>query len=80
MTWTVAVTGGKTPYSYVWQFKAVTGGATFVDIDSSINPTAATASLINHAVDATSAGTYRVKVTDGAGATITSVESVLTVA
>lgn len=79
VTWTIEAQDGVTPYTYKWQFKATTGGAVFVDIDSSVNPTAATASLVNHAVAANSAGTYRCIVTDNAGTEITSVESVLTV-
>lgn len=77
VTWTVAVTGGTSPYTYVWSFKGSTGG--YVVIDSSVNPSAATASLVNHAVDSTSAGTYKCVVTDSASGSITSVESVLTV-
>jgi len=79
-TWTVEVQDGETPYTYAWQFKATTGGADWVVIDATVNPSASTASLINHAVEANSAGSYRVVVTDAASNKITSVESVLTVA
>ncbi|MEG1904017.1 MAG: immunoglobulin domain-containing protein [Bacteroidales bacterium] len=77
VTWTVAVTGGTAPYTYVWSYKA--SGGSYVVIDSSVNPTAATASLVNHAVTAESSGTYKCVVTDSASGSITSVESVLTV-
>lgn len=77
VTWNVSVNGGKTPYTYVWSWKGSTGG--YVVIDSSVNPTAATASLVNHAVSASSAGTYKCVVTDADNTTITSAESVLTV-
>lgn len=69
---------GAAPYSYAWYYKAA--GGSYVVIDSTINPTAKTATLVNHAVDSTSAGTYKVEVTDSKAVKITSVESVLTVA
>lgn len=69
---------GATPYSYKWFYKAAAGS--YVEIDSTINPTAATATLINHAVTTASAGTYKCEVSDAKAAKITSVESVLTVA
>lgn len=72
VTWHVDVAGGKAPLTYKWQFKANTVGAAFTDIDSGENPTAKTATLINHAVTAESAGTYKVIVTDGNGTTIES--------
>ena len=65
--WHVDVGGGKAPITYKWQFKANTSGADFVDIDSSANPSAATATLVNHAVDVSSAGTYKVIATDANG-------------
>lgn len=70
-TFTVVVTGGDTPYTYVWHFSDVPGGAGVV-IDASVNPTAATASLVNHAVTAASEGEYWVVVTDDNAHTITS--------
>lgn len=69
VNWHVDAAGGKLPYTYKWQFKANTDGATFVDIDSGANPSAATASLVNHAVTVASAGTYKVIVTDANGTT-----------
>lgn len=72
VVWHVGVTGGKAPITYKWQFKANTSGAAFVDIDSSSNPSAATATLINHAVTAASAGTYKVIATDANGTTVES--------
>lgn len=69
VNWHVDAAGGKLPYTYKWQFKANTDGATFVDIDSGVNPSAATASLVNHAVTVESAGTYKVIVTNANGTT-----------
>lgn len=69
VNWHVDAAGGKLPYTYKWQFKADTDGADFVDIDSGVNPSAATASLVNHAVTVESAGTYKVIVTDANGTT-----------
>lgn len=80
VTFTVEAQDGKTPYTYVWEYKAAAGS--YVVIDATVNPTAATASLVNHVVDATSAGSYRCKVTDSSStpATITSTVCVLSVA
>lgn len=78
VSWTVEVTGGKTPLTYKWQFKALTAGAAYVDIDSTANPTAKTDTLINHAVTDASAGHYKVIVTDAAGTKVES-ESLLAV-
>lgn len=69
VNWHVDAAGGKLPYTYKWQFKANTDGAIFVNIDSGVNPSAATASLVNHAVTVESAGTYKVIVTDANGTT-----------
>lgn len=78
VNWHVDVAGGKAPITYKWQFKANTAGAVFVDISSSVNPSAATASLVNRAVTAESAGTYKVIATDANGTTAES-ESILAV-
>jgi hypothetical protein len=67
VNWHVDVAGGKAPITYKWQFLANTDGAAYVDIDSTANPSAATASLVNHAVEADSAGTYKVIATDANG-------------
>lgn len=72
VTWTVAVTGGTTPYTYQWYWKDIL-------IDSATNPTAITAALTNSAVTPASNGAYKCVVKDNAGATITSVASTLTV-
>lgn len=72
VTFAVVATGGKAPYSYKWYF-----GTTL--IDAAINPSAATASLVNHAVASNSAGDYKVEVTDAAGTKITSKVCALTV-
>lgn len=77
VTWTIIASGGSKPYAYKWYWKGATGG--YVEIDASVNPTAITASLIDHAVTAASSGTYKCEVTDAKGAVATSVESVLTV-
>lgn len=68
--WHVDVAGGKAPFTYKWQFKANTAGAVFADISSSANPSAVTATLTLNDVAATSAGTYKVIVTDANGTTV----------
>lgn len=68
--WHVDVAGGKAPFTYKWQFKANTAGAAFADISSSTNPSAVTATLTLNDVAATSAGTYKVIVTDANGTTV----------
>lgn len=78
VTWHVDIAGGKAPITYKWQFKALTAGAAYVDIDSSANPSAATATLTNHAVTAASAGYYKVIATDANGTKVES-ESLLAV-
>lgn len=70
INWHVDVAGGKVPFTYKWQFKVNTAGATFADISSSANPSAATATLTLNDVTATSAGTYKVIVTDANGTTV----------
>ncbi|WP_312077094.1 phage tail tube protein [Leclercia sp.] len=72
VVWDVEVTGGRLPYTYKWYFASTL-------IDPAINPTAATATLVNRAVTSASAGSYHCVVTDKTGATITSATSVLTV-
>lgn len=78
VTFAIVAKDGVPPYTYVWSYKAAAGS--YVVIDSAINPTAATASLVNSAVTTASSGTYKCEVTDNAGTKITSVECVLTVA
>lgn len=70
INWHVDVAGGKAPFTYKWQFKADTAGAAFADISSSTNPSAVTATLTLNDVAATSAGTYKVIVTDANGTTV----------
>ena len=70
INWHVDVAGGKAPFTYKWQFKANTAGAAFADISSSTNPSAATATLTLNDVTASSAGTYKVIVTDANGTTV----------
>lgn len=72
VVWDVEVTGGRVPYSFAWYYGSVL-------INPAINPTAATATLVNRAVTSASAGSYHCVVTDKTGATITSATSVLTV-
>lgn len=72
VTFIILPTGGKTPYTYKWYWDDVL-------IDAEVNPSAATASLVNHAVTVDSAGTYKVVVTDAASKSITSVGCVLNV-
>jgi hypothetical protein len=71
-TFTTAVTGGHAPLTYAWFWDGIY-------IDPAINPTAATAVLVNHAVTAASAGAYQVVVTDAAGIELESSTCVLTV-
>lgn len=84
VTLTVEAQDGVTPYSYQWFFKDTVGGAyvaiNAVDNGQPFNPTAVTASLVNHAVTTASSGTYKCEVTDHAANKITSVECLLTVA
>lgn len=68
----VDVTGGRPTYSYKWFL-----GST--QIDSTANPTAATATLLLLAVTTASSGSYRCEVTDSDGNKITSTTCVLTV-
>lgn len=70
INWHVDVAGGKAPFTYKWQFKVNAAGATFADISSSTNPSAATATLTLNGVTATSAGIYKVIVTDANGTTV----------
>lgn len=70
VNWHIDVAGGKAPFTYKWQFKADTAGAVFADIASSGNPSAATATLTINNVNAASAGTYKVIVTDANGTTV----------
>ncbi|AYN55383.1 tail fiber protein [Dickeya phage Coodle] len=70
-TFTVVAAGGTTPYTYVWHFSDVPGGAGTV-IDAGVNPSAATASLVNHAVTASSEGEYWCVVSDADAHTVTS--------
>lgn len=70
INWHVDVAGGKAPFTYKWQFKVNTAGATFADISSSTNPSADTATLTLNDVTATSAGIYKVIVTDANGTTV----------
>lgn len=70
INWQVDVAGGKAPFTYKWQFKADTAGAVFADIDSGDNASAATATLTLNDVTASSAGTYKVIVTDANGTTV----------
>lgn len=68
----VVATGGTSPYTYKWYWNNVL-------IDSSINPSAATATLTNNAVTTASSGGYRVVVSDSAGTSVTSTTCNLTV-
>lgn len=60
VTWTVVAKGGKAPLTYKWFWNDIV-------IDDTVNPTAKTASLVNHAVTAASAGVYKVEITDASG-------------
>lgn len=72
VSFSILVSGGKAPYTYKWYY-----GDTL--IDSGVNSTAATPTLVNHAVELASAGAYKAIVTDSAGANITSNVCQLTV-
>lgn len=71
-TFAIVAAGGTGPYSYQWYYNDIL-------IDSSINPSAATATLVNHAVTAASEGVYHAVVTDSLGNTVISTKSTLTV-
>lgn len=65
VTFEVVAAGGTGTLTYKWYWNDVL-------IDSGVNPTAATASLVNHAVEVESAGTYKAVVTDAEGTSVTS--------
>lgn len=71
-TFTTAVTGGHAPLTYAWFWDGIY-------IDPAINPSAATAVLVNHAVTPASAGEYKMSVTDAAGLVLHSSTCKLTV-
>lgn len=60
------VATGVGTLSYSWRWRATAGDA-WNEIDPAINPTAATATLVNHAVTSASAGDYQATVTDQSG-------------
>lgn len=72
-TFTVVAAGGHAPLSYDWYWEGIF-------IDPSINPSADTASLVNHAVTSASQGGYYVIVSDADGHIVKSSTCVLTVA
>ncbi|AXF41649.1 tail fiber protein [Salmonella phage vB_SalM-LPST94] len=77
-TFTIVAAGGTTPYSYAWYYSDTPGGEGVV-IDAGVNPTAATASLVNHAVTAASEGEYWCVVEDADGHSVTSARCELAV-
>ena len=72
-TFAIVAAGGHAPYTYQWYWNGVL-------IDTTLNPSADTATLVNHAVTTASAGKYWCVVTDLDGKTIKSTECTLTVA
>lgn len=72
VTMNVFVKDGQGPYTYEWYY-----GST--KIDASINPSAATNALINHAVTGASSGNYKVIAKDKTANTVTSATCALTV-
>lgn len=77
-TFTIAATGGATPYTYQWFFADAPGGAGTL-IDSGSNASAATASLVIPAVSVASEGEYWCVVTDAHAHTVTSTRCELAV-
>lgn len=76
-TFAIVVEGGKTPYTYKWYWNDA-----YIDPDAdpqNPNPSASTATLVNHAVDSASRGRYHCIVTDANGSTIQSSDCVLDV-
>lgn len=63
---TIPASVGGTVASYQWQFSS-DGGATFSNIDTTANPTAATATLTLTNVQNSAAGLYRLVATNAAG-------------
>lgn len=77
VSFAVVAADGLTPYKYKWFYNSGVGSD--VQIDAAINPTAATATLVNSAVTLQSSGVYRCLVEDAAGKRIMSVSCLLTV-
>lgn len=73
VTFTIVAAGGHKPLTYQWYYESIL-------IDPAINPSAATASLVNHAVTTESSGNYHAVVTDSLGNVVTSTTCALTVA
>lgn len=79
-TFKVVAQDGKTPYTYAWYYNDANGGADTL-IDSTVNPTAATDTLVNSAVTTASSGNYWCIVSDSStpAGTVTSKKCKLTV-
>lgn len=77
----IVVAGGTKPYSYSWYYNHGYGADTYIDPTDpgDPNPSAATATLVNPAVDTMSSGKYRCVVADATGDTIASTTVNLTV-
>lgn len=78
VTLTVAGKGGTTPYTYAWYYQVQQNSPATL-IDSTINPTAATASLTINAATAESSGVYYCVIADATGDTIASTHCTLIV-
>lgn len=77
----VVAAGGTAPYSYKWYYNLGYGADTYLDPTDSgnPNPSAATATLVNHAVDSASSGLYRCVISDATGDEIASMQTTLVV-
>ena len=78
-TFSITATGGKAPLSYAWYFSDTPGGVGTL-IDSGVNASAATDTLVNHAVTAASEGEYWCVVTDADSNTVTSTRCEMAIA
>ena len=81
----VVAAGGTSPYSYKWYYNPGYGADIYIDpTDPGVpggnpNPSAATATLVNHAVDSASSGLYRCVISDATGDEIASMQTTLVV-
>lgn len=73
--------GGTAPYLYKWYYNPGYGADIYIypTGPGNPNPSAATATLVNHAVDSASSGLYRCVISDATGDEIASMQTTLVV-